>query len=81
MVINVQFFAILKEATGVDSCDLEIEDQHTVADAMKKICKHFPQLDKYESVVSFAVNAEYAKPDVVLADGDELALLPPISGG
>ena len=81
MIISVKFFAVLREATGVDSYELEIDKKETVAKAMKRIRMQFPQVEKYESVVSFAVNAEYAKLGALLNDGDELALLPPISGG
>lgn len=66
---------------GTDLLRLEIENQQTVAEVIGEIKKQFPKLEKFEPALSYAVNDEYAKLDVKLKDGDELALLPPISGG
>jgi molybdopterin converting factor subunit 1 len=81
MAVTVRFFAILRETLGIDSLRLDIEKQQTVAEVLGEIKKQYPQLEKFEPVLSYAVNDEYAKLDVKLKDGDELALLPPISGG
>ena len=81
MKITIRFFAMLREVVGTDSISLELSGSKPVFDVVKEIQVAFPGLEKYTSITSFAVNGEYAKRDVMLQDGDELALLPPISGG
>jgi molybdopterin converting factor small subunit len=47
----------------------------------RDLAAEFPELANYERSISSAVNADYAKMDQVLSDGDEVAFLPPVSGG
>jgi molybdopterin converting factor small subunit len=53
----------------------------TVADVWRGLVTDFPEMARYESSVSSAVNADYARMTAVVADGDEVAFLPPVSGG
>ena len=52
-----------------------------MADASGALLERFPQLHSYLPRVAYAVNQTYAKPDALLTDADELALIPPVSGG
>ena len=45
------------------------------------LVSEFPEMARYESSMSSAVNADYARMTVAIADGDEIAFLPPVSGG
>lgn len=81
MRIKVRFFAILRDAAGVEAVDLEIASGETVESLFEKIVAKYPSIQKYAAAISYAVNAEYAAPDTPLKNGDELALIPPISGG
>jgi len=53
----------------------------TARDVWRALVDDFPEMGKYDSSISAAVNADYAKMHTPVADGDELAFLPPVSGG
>ena len=77
--MRVLFFAQLKDATGCDSVELA-----SPADAEQlwtELQKQFPKLAAYRSNVRLAKNWEYAAPDSQFTDADEVALIPPVSGG
>lgn len=76
MEVSVRLFAGLRERFGSDSLQLELADGASVADALAALSG---QVDS--SGCLLAVNREYADDDLVLAAGDELALIPPVSGG
>ncbi|HYM53732.1 MAG TPA: MoaD/ThiS family protein, partial [Solirubrobacteraceae bacterium] len=82
MTVRVRLFAILRERAGRGSVDVELADEATVADALEALSK-LPSLagvlDRLP--VQMAVNREYATADTRLAAQDELALIPPVSGG
>ena len=81
MNVNVKLFAIVKDRAGVGECSLELREGATVAAAGRAIADRFPALKDFEPRVAYAVNREYANRETVLRDGDELALIPPVSGG
>jgi MoaE-MoaD fusion protein len=75
MRVTVRLFAVLRERAGSESVELELADGATVRDAIAAV----PAADGVPVVM--AVNREVAGDEVVLAPGDELALIPPVSGG
>jgi MoaE-MoaD fusion protein len=75
MRVTVRLFAVLRERAGSESIELELADGATVREAIAAM----PVADGVPVVM--AVNREVAGADVVLAPGDELALIPPVSGG
>lgn len=82
MTIRVRLFAVLRQRAGRESVEVELEEGSTVADALA-VLEHEPGLtDVLGRVpVRMAVNRDYAEPETVLAPDDELALVPPVSGG
>jgi MoaE-MoaD fusion protein len=76
MIVRVKLFAMLRERAGRDELELELPEGACVADALAAV----DDLAGGLSLV-LAVNREYAAPDAPLAPGDELALIPPVSGG
>ena len=78
----MRLFAILRERAGRSALELELPDGATVAEAIDRL-RDEPGLDEpLERIrVAAAVNREYASPGDPLAAGDELALVPPVSGG
>ena len=82
MILRVRLFAILRERAGSDSIDLELAEGATVADAIRTL-SHLPSLAGVleRLPVQMAVNREYATIETSLLPEDELALIPPISGG
>ena len=81
MKIKVLFFASCRDAVGHRSCDWDIEEGYQVADLQRDLVAAYPQLAAVQKVLSIAVNSEYAGSHTVLKAGDEVALIPPVSGG
>lgn len=80
--IRVLLFAMLAEAAGERQKELQLPAGATVAEAAAALFESNPAMAKLPSThILFAVNEKYADPDVQLEDGDELALIPPVSGG
>jgi molybdopterin converting factor subunit 1 len=79
--IHVKFFAILKDRAGVADLPFDLPDNATVDTAKSEIISRFPSIAELMPGIAFAINREYAKPDATLHNGDELALIPPVSGG
>lgn len=80
MQITVRFFAGLREAFGAGMTTLELPAESSVVTAWQAIVAAHPAVDTGVSL-AYAVNRAYAEPTTILHDGDELALIPPVSGG
>ncbi|MEX0992574.1 MAG: hotdog fold thioesterase [Solirubrobacterales bacterium] len=81
-MIQVRLFAVLRERAASDSVEVELDEGATVRDAIEAVGRTPGLSDPISRLkVVMAVNREYAQMDVVLRDGDELALIPPVSGG
>jgi molybdopterin synthase catalytic subunit/molybdopterin converting factor small subunit len=80
--LSVRLFAVLRERAGADAVEIALPEGATVADALAAL-RTAPGLDEVleRLPVRMAVNREYALPETRLAPGDELAAIPPISGG
>jgi molybdopterin converting factor subunit 1 len=82
MVVQVRLFAMLRERAGRESVEVELDDGATVQDALDAVAR---QHDLSELVLRMpivtALNREYVPEESLLSDGDELALIPPVSGG
>lgn len=78
MRVRVRYFAQLRERLG-DGSDQELRAGATVASVWDAVLADHPKLKTVP--VRFAVNERYVKPGQRLADGDELAVFPPVSGG
>jgi len=81
MRVTVRLFARLREIAGRDTMTREIPAGSTMADVWASLAAEWPAMRAFDSTVSGAVNAEYARMTRALADDDEVAFLPPVSGG
>jgi molybdopterin synthase catalytic subunit len=82
MTLRVRLFAILRERAGSDSIELDLPEGATVADALRQLTDSPPLAGTLDRMpVRMAVNRAYAEPETPLGPDDELALIPPISGG
>ena len=79
--IRVRLFAMQRETAGMRELRLEVPLGSTVDDAWNEVVRHVPALAPGRASLRFAVNGEYADEDRTLADGDEIACIPPVSGG
>ena len=81
MTVRVKLFAVLRDRAGVSELALDLPDGATIAHAKEPLLERLPMLADYIDRCGFAVNLAYVKPDAKLHDDDELALIPPVSGG
>lgn len=81
MKLQLRFFAALRERVGQREAEQEMHEGATVAELWATLCEQSPQLAELSKSISFAVNREYVDPDHRLEEGDEVALIPPVSGG
>jgi molybdopterin converting factor subunit 1 len=81
MRITVRFFAILKDRAGVTETLLDLPPEANVSAALETVASRFPAIVNDLKRTAFAVNRNYVNREACLRDGDELALIPPVSGG
>jgi molybdopterin synthase catalytic subunit len=81
MRVRVLLFASLREAVGEKTLELELRDRATVADLLAQLEADHPVVARHRGKLFVARNEERAQPTAQLRDGDEVALLPPVSGG
>jgi molybdopterin converting factor subunit 1 len=81
MRIRVRLFAMQRELVGAREVTVEVPAGARVGDAWSALVALHPALEGSGSVVRFALNSEYADPAAPLGEGDELACIPPVSGG
>ena len=81
MHVTVRLFARLRELAGAAELRREIADGSTALDVWNSLSGDFPPLADYTKAISVAVNEEYARLTSSVHDGDEVAFLPPVSGG
>jgi molybdopterin converting factor subunit 1 len=79
--ITVRLFARLRELVGASELQRDAPGGATVATVWDAIAREHPAIAPYTGSISCAVNAEYARMTTPLGDGDEVAFLPPVSGG
>ena len=81
MRVAVRLFAIQRQQLGLGRLELELPDGRTAREAWDELARRHPVLEPAGPIVRFAVNGEYAAPGRTLAEGDELAVIPPVAGG
>jgi MoaE-MoaD fusion protein len=82
MTVRVRLFAVLRQRAGRDSVEIQVDEGATVADALAALAAQPGLRDVLDRVpVRMAVNRDYAEPATELSADDELALVPPVSGG
>jgi len=79
--MRILFFAQLKDATGCASVELPAPTPISGKALWAELLKKFPALETHRRTVRLAKNSEYVGLEVQFADGDEVALIPPVSGG
>jgi len=81
MRVTVRVFAGLRDLIGTDEAVRDLTAPAVVRDVWRSLVREHPSLEAYTAAVSVAVNTEYSRMDAPVTDGDEIAFLPPVSGG
>lgn len=81
MRVTVRLFARLRDLAGSGELVRDVATPATVETVWRSLVDEMPGLREYERAMSVAVNADYAKMSAKVAEGDEVAFLPPVSGG
>lgn len=81
MRITVKCFAGCKDVVGAPSLTIDMPEGATVDSALDRLIEMYPGLERYRRSLMLAVNTEYASRETPLKDEDELACIPPVSGG
>ena len=80
-IATVRLFARLGELAGTRHAEVELGEGLTARDVYAALARRYPQIAGLQDTVMYAINAEYVPPGQPVRDGDELALIPPVSGG
>lgn len=81
MHVRIRLFARLREITGAGELERDVPEGATTRTIWDRLTADFPGLVPYAAVVSCAVNEEYSTLAAPVHEGDEIAFLPPVSGG
>jgi molybdopterin synthase catalytic subunit len=81
MRFDVRLFALYRERAGASIVSVDVPDASTVGELTAAVRADYPRLAPPEVRIVVAVNAEYADDEQVLQPGDEVCLIPPVSGG
>ena len=81
MELNVRLFALYRERAGKNIVTVAVADGATVSDLTDEVRRQIPNLAPLEVKIVVAVNTDYADSEVVLQPGDDVCLIPPVSGG
>lgn len=80
MHLDIYTFGIARDICGGSTLRLELPDNATAGQLKQILMEQYPRLGQLASFL-LAVNEEYAEPDLLLSPGDEIAVIPPVSGG
>jgi molybdopterin synthase sulfur carrier subunit len=81
ITVTVKLFAAYQEAYGLPELVLEFPPETPVVTVLEKLVSEHPELNQWRNLTRFGINLEFVKPDTLLRDGDEVVLIPPVSGG
>lgn len=81
MNVRVKLFAVQQEVVGEREVPLSLPEEARAGDVLTALAERYPSLVPYLSSVALAVNLEFVQPAHRLREGDEVAIIPPVSGG
>ena len=79
--VTVKLFAIFQEVLATDEMQIKLESGTSVSTIFDRLVSQHPHLEKWRSLTRYAINLNFADPQTILKNGDEVALIPPVSGG
>lgn len=79
--VNVKFFAVIRDIVGAADLLMSLPEPSSASALVNALGMKYPELGKWRQHLRIAVNNEYVGEDYLLKDADEVALIPPVSGG
>lgn len=81
VTVTVKLFAAYQEACGMSDLTLKFPSGTRVAAVRDRLLHEHPELEQWRDLTRFGINLQFVEPDAVLQNGDEVVLIPPVSGG
>jgi len=81
MRVKVVYLGMLKDVAGCDREEVQVGENSRLGDLFAELQRRVPRLSEFRSAIALAVNYRYSDAATVLRENDEVALLPPVSGG
>lgn len=81
ITITVKLFAAYQEAYGVPEITLELPINTSVAAVRDRLIQEHPELEPWREITRFGINLQFVESDAIVHHGDEVVLIPPVSGG
>ncbi|WP_414528675.1 MoaD/ThiS family protein [Nodularia chucula] len=81
ITVKVKLFAAYQEAYQVAELTLEFPEHTPVSQVCDRLISQHPELSKWRDITRFGINLSFVSPDTPLQNGDEVVLIPPVSGG
>ncbi|AFZ12574.1 thiamine S protein [Crinalium epipsammum PCC 9333] len=81
ITVTVKLFAAYQEAYNLPEIVLHLPPDTPVVAVLEQIINQHPKLEKWRNLTRCGVNLEFVEPDTILQQGDEVVLIPPVSGG
>lgn len=81
ITVTVKLFAAYQEACGVPEMELEVPAKTPVSAIRDRLIADYPQLSQWRDLTRFGINLQFVEPDTLIQNGDEVVLIPPVSGG
>ena len=81
ITVTVKFFAAYQEAYGVGELVWQFPEGTSVGAVLERAIAEHPELDQWREITRFGINFQFVEAIAILQDGDEVVLIPPVSGG
>jgi len=81
MQITVKLFALMREKAGTDTILLDVPAGASLTQVLAMLACQYPMLEPYMANTRFSLHMDFVDPETILTEGDEVALIPPVSGG
>ncbi|MGF1488521.1 MAG: MoaD/ThiS family protein [Prochloraceae cyanobacterium] len=81
ITVTVKLFAAYQEAYGMPELKLELPARTSVKEVLDRLVKERPELEQWRDLTRFGVNLNFVAGDTPLQNGDEVVMIPPVSGG
>jgi sulfur-carrier protein len=81
ITVTIKLFAVYQEEFGADEISRQFPANTTVREVLERSIRERPNLARWREVTRFGLNLDFVEPETIVCDGDEIVLIPPVSGG